>query len=230
MAEELLDFPHILSHVIEEDRSRGVAQPVRSDLPHPERSAPRSQRKRWWLVAVRDRPLQRGKTDAGRRQSSGTALCCYSQLRPILSLSPATGKALTSKPHPPQTGMPQPLSNSDSSFLLTTMSTRRFFSSNIHVAEVSAISGSGISNVSVRGLVRYWPKSTRIVFTSMWESPGEGTSFTSIADALSGEVNFSFRRTTTFANGSPKGVNSSSFWRIAARCSPGLMAGFSSSP
>jgi hypothetical protein len=66
-----------------------------------------------------------------------------------------TGKVLTSKPHLPQTRVHQPLSNSDSSFLLTTMSTRRFFSSNIHVAEVSAISGSGISNVSVRGLVRY---------------------------------------------------------------------------
>ena len=85
-------------------------------------------------------------------------------------------------------GVHQPLSNSDSSFFFTRMSTRRSFSSNIHVADVSAISASGISNVSVKGLVRYWPKSTRIVFTSMRESLGEGTGFTSIADALSGDT------------------------------------------
>ena len=127
-------------------------------------------------------------------------------------------------------GVHQPLSNSDSSFFFTTMSTRWPFSSNIHVAEVSTISGSGTSKVSVKGLVRYWPKLTRIVFTSLWESLGVGTSSTSIADALSGEVNFLFRRATTFANGSPKGVNSSSFSRIAARCPLGSMADFSSSP
>ena len=39
VAEQLLDFPQILSHLVEEDRGRGVAQPVRGDLPHPEGSA-----------------------------------------------------------------------------------------------------------------------------------------------------------------------------------------------
>jgi hypothetical protein len=37
--EELLDFPQIFSHLIEQDRRRAVAQPVGCDLPHPERSA-----------------------------------------------------------------------------------------------------------------------------------------------------------------------------------------------
>jgi len=43
VAEQLLDFPQILSHLVEEDRGRGVAQSMRRDLPHPKRSAPRSQ-------------------------------------------------------------------------------------------------------------------------------------------------------------------------------------------
>ena len=43
VAEQLLDFPQILSHLVEEDRGRGVAQPMRGDLPYPERSAGRPQ-------------------------------------------------------------------------------------------------------------------------------------------------------------------------------------------
>ena len=35
VAEQFLDFPQILSHLVEEDRSRGVAQPMRGDLPYP---------------------------------------------------------------------------------------------------------------------------------------------------------------------------------------------------
>ena len=35
MAEQFLDFPQILSHLVEEDRGRGVAQPMRGDLPYP---------------------------------------------------------------------------------------------------------------------------------------------------------------------------------------------------
>ena len=38
VAEQLLDFPQILSHLVEEDRGRGVAQPMRGDLPYPEGS------------------------------------------------------------------------------------------------------------------------------------------------------------------------------------------------
>ena len=38
MAEQFLDFPQILSHLVEEDRGRGVAQPMRGDLPYPEGS------------------------------------------------------------------------------------------------------------------------------------------------------------------------------------------------
>ena len=45
VAEQLLVFPQILSHLVEEDRGRGVAQSMRRDLPHPKRSAPRSHRK-----------------------------------------------------------------------------------------------------------------------------------------------------------------------------------------
>ena len=39
VAKEFLDFPQILSHVIEKNRRRGMPQPVRGDLPHPEDSA-----------------------------------------------------------------------------------------------------------------------------------------------------------------------------------------------
>ena len=35
MAEELLDFPQILSHLVKEDRRRGVAQAMGCDLPTP---------------------------------------------------------------------------------------------------------------------------------------------------------------------------------------------------
>ena len=38
VAEQFLDFPQILSHLVEEDRGRGVAQPMRGDLPYPEGS------------------------------------------------------------------------------------------------------------------------------------------------------------------------------------------------
>ena len=38
MAEQFLDFPQILSHLVEEDRGRGVAQSMRGDLPYPEGS------------------------------------------------------------------------------------------------------------------------------------------------------------------------------------------------
>jgi hypothetical protein len=38
VAEQFLDFPQILSHLVEEDRGRGVAQPMRCDLPDPEGS------------------------------------------------------------------------------------------------------------------------------------------------------------------------------------------------
>jgi hypothetical protein len=38
VAEQLLNFPQILSHVVKEDRRCGMAQPVGCDLPHPERS------------------------------------------------------------------------------------------------------------------------------------------------------------------------------------------------
>jgi hypothetical protein len=41
VAEELLDFPKILSDVVKEDCGRGMPQPVGSNLPHPERSARR---------------------------------------------------------------------------------------------------------------------------------------------------------------------------------------------
>ena len=43
VAEQLLDFPQILSHVVKQNRRRGMAQPVRGDLPHPEGSACRPQ-------------------------------------------------------------------------------------------------------------------------------------------------------------------------------------------
>ena len=36
VAEQLLDFPQILSHVVKKDCGRAVPQPVRGDLPHPE--------------------------------------------------------------------------------------------------------------------------------------------------------------------------------------------------
>jgi len=39
MAEQLLDFSQILSHVVKEDRRRRVPQPVGCDFPHPKRSA-----------------------------------------------------------------------------------------------------------------------------------------------------------------------------------------------
>ena len=39
VAEELLDFPQILSHVVEQDCGRGVPEPMGGDLPHPNRSA-----------------------------------------------------------------------------------------------------------------------------------------------------------------------------------------------
>ena len=40
VAEEILDFAQIRSHVVEQDRGGGaVAQPVGCDLPHPKRSA-----------------------------------------------------------------------------------------------------------------------------------------------------------------------------------------------
>jgi hypothetical protein len=38
VAEQFLDFPQILSHLVEEDRGHGVAQPMRGDLPYPEGS------------------------------------------------------------------------------------------------------------------------------------------------------------------------------------------------
>ena len=38
VAEQFLDFSQILSHLVEEDRGRGVAQPMRGDLPYPEGS------------------------------------------------------------------------------------------------------------------------------------------------------------------------------------------------
>ena len=38
VAEQFLDFPQILSHLVEEDRGRGVAQSMRGDLPYPEGS------------------------------------------------------------------------------------------------------------------------------------------------------------------------------------------------
>jgi hypothetical protein len=38
VAEQFLDFPQILSHLVEQDRGRGVAQPMRGDLPYPEGS------------------------------------------------------------------------------------------------------------------------------------------------------------------------------------------------
>ena len=41
VAEELLDFPQILSHVVKEDRRRGVTQAVGCDLPQPEGSTGR---------------------------------------------------------------------------------------------------------------------------------------------------------------------------------------------
>ena len=39
VAEQLLDFAQILSHVVKQDRRRAVAQPVGGDLSHPEGSA-----------------------------------------------------------------------------------------------------------------------------------------------------------------------------------------------
>src|SRR6476660_6626848 len=43
VAEQLLDFAQILSHVVKQDRRRAVAQPVGGDLPYPEGSASGSQ-------------------------------------------------------------------------------------------------------------------------------------------------------------------------------------------
>ena len=60
--------------------------------------AARSERKRWWLVALRAPPLRPGKTDARRSQSAGTALCCYSHFvqyfpfRPPRARSRPTGR------------------------------------------------------------------------------------------------------------------------------------------
>jgi hypothetical protein len=38
MAEQFLDFPQILFHVIEQNCRRGMPQPLRGDLPYPEGS------------------------------------------------------------------------------------------------------------------------------------------------------------------------------------------------
>jgi hypothetical protein len=38
VAEEFLNFPQILSHVIKEDRCGAMAEPVRRDLPHRDRA------------------------------------------------------------------------------------------------------------------------------------------------------------------------------------------------
>jgi hypothetical protein len=38
VTEQFLDFPQILSHVVEQNCRRGMPQPVRGDLPHPEES------------------------------------------------------------------------------------------------------------------------------------------------------------------------------------------------
>jgi hypothetical protein len=43
VVEQFLDFPQILSHLVEQDRDRGVAQPMRGDLPYPEGSTGRPQ-------------------------------------------------------------------------------------------------------------------------------------------------------------------------------------------
>jgi hypothetical protein len=43
LAEQFLDFPQILSHLVEEDCCRAVAQSMGCDLPQPERSARRPQ-------------------------------------------------------------------------------------------------------------------------------------------------------------------------------------------
>jgi hypothetical protein len=45
VAQQLLDFAQVLSHVVEEDCGHGMPQPVSGDLPHPERSASGSEPK-----------------------------------------------------------------------------------------------------------------------------------------------------------------------------------------
>ena len=45
VAEEFLDFPQILSQLVERNCGCGVAQAVRGDLPHPEGSTGRADRK-----------------------------------------------------------------------------------------------------------------------------------------------------------------------------------------
>ena len=58
VAEQLLDFAQILSHVVKQDRRRAVAQPVGGDLSHPEGSAggPKPQIKRPVGERSGDRP------------------------------------------------------------------------------------------------------------------------------------------------------------------------------
>ena len=45
VAEQLLDFPQTLSHVVEQNGGRAMPQPMGCDLPHPNRSARRPEPK-----------------------------------------------------------------------------------------------------------------------------------------------------------------------------------------
>jgi hypothetical protein len=52
VAEQFLDFPQILSHLVEEDRGRGVAQPMRGDLPTPRALQAQAEGFKSWLVSI----------------------------------------------------------------------------------------------------------------------------------------------------------------------------------
>ena len=72
VAEQFLDFPQILSHLVEEDCGRGVAQPMRGDLPYPEGSTggPQPQIERP-IGKRRARIPRKHKLRRGKRDPSG---------------------------------------------------------------------------------------------------------------------------------------------------------------
>jgi hypothetical protein len=76
VAEELLDFAQILSHVVKEDRGRGMPEPMGGHLPHPEGSAtsPQSQIERpvgkWRPGVSRKHKLRSCEGDPARGEDS----------------------------------------------------------------------------------------------------------------------------------------------------------------
>jgi hypothetical protein len=69
MAKQFLDFPQILSHMIEQNCRRGMPQPVRGDLPRPEGSACGAQPK--VERAVRERVRSRN----GKNRTFSSKFC-----------------------------------------------------------------------------------------------------------------------------------------------------------